>query len=321
VILNGLVVLSGCAGQSVRVGALALSVIDSSTAQSFHVVDQLSAWSPYCHRQYRRWIDRHGGLYAEEEQLLKEHAERRRARGWGNGFEQALYTSRSLARAIDAAIRDRLLPEDDARFEQRLLEHFAHRLAPLVETHARMSDRLRDLLRQEAARLSPLADALARFTRVAAPLRVSVYPIVNPDESASGGGWNGGRLVIEVSPHADPIPTLLHEALHVLLHEQQRAIDSAARSCAHDLDPETLEEGIAYAFSPGLLDGGEARLERQRAQSTDRYLRFTRLTIALRPILRDALARQEPRALDRFLLDACDAWRKLDQSAASSTAR
>lgn len=40
---------------NVDLGGIVISVSESRTAQTFHVVDQLSEWDPACHRQYGRW--------------------------------------------------------------------------------------------------------------------------------------------------------------------------------------------------------------------------------------------------------------------------
>lgn len=76
-----------------------------------------------------------------------------------------------------------------------------------------------------------------------------------------------------------------------------------------------LNEGIAYALSPGLtdelgVDRLASQLERFTAQgraTTDPYVRFYTIATVLRPILRDALDRRE--SLETFLPKAIAAWK------------
>jgi hypothetical protein len=81
----------------VDLGGLILTVSDSSTAQIFHIVDQLSEWDPYAHKQYGRWA-RTLPLNQEDRRLLQQHADLRRARGRGEGFEQAFLVAEIRSR-------------------------------------------------------------------------------------------------------------------------------------------------------------------------------------------------------------------------------
>jgi hypothetical protein len=69
----------------VNADVVKLQVYVSRTAQLFHVVDQLSEWSPYCHRQYGRYFGSAagGGLSAQDREMLKRHAAVRQKRPWG----------------------------------------------------------------------------------------------------------------------------------------------------------------------------------------------------------------------------------------------
>jgi hypothetical protein len=64
---------------TVAAGPLVLRVHVSRTAQVFHVVDQLAAWSEFCHAQYARAV----ALSDDERALLAEHARVRAKLGWG----------------------------------------------------------------------------------------------------------------------------------------------------------------------------------------------------------------------------------------------
>jgi hypothetical protein len=41
-----------------RAGVLTLEIHASRTAHLFHVVDQISQWSEFCHHQYIDWLQR-----------------------------------------------------------------------------------------------------------------------------------------------------------------------------------------------------------------------------------------------------------------------
>lgn len=48
-------------------------------------------------------------------------------------------------------------------------------------------------------------------------IEVPVFLIVNPDDRNLGGGFNGGRLSLEIPREADPYPMFLHELMHAFL--------------------------------------------------------------------------------------------------------
>src|ERR687883_32917 len=77
--------------RTLNLGGVLISVSDSRTAQVFHIVDQMSQWDSDVHHGYVRWANRTLHLSQEDQKLLQRHAELRRPRGWGNGFEQAFY--------------------------------------------------------------------------------------------------------------------------------------------------------------------------------------------------------------------------------------
>src|SRR4051812_27545964 len=72
----------------VQIGKLVLRISEAESAQVFHIVDQLSEWSEFCHRQYGRWAAKSVKLTDADRSLLAKHGEMRKARGWGGGFEQ-----------------------------------------------------------------------------------------------------------------------------------------------------------------------------------------------------------------------------------------
>jgi hypothetical protein len=196
---------------------LRVSISLSRTAQLFHVVDQLAAWSPYCHAQYAR----HVPLNDEDRRLLGMHAALRKRHGWGQGLEQAFYVDAPLDQAL-AAAGSGLLSPDEAREERVVLEHFEPLLRGLIDADQERLERFRAHLIAEAPRLRERSDRFALFTEAEKPIVVPAFLIANPDQRDGGGGYDGGRLVVEA--FAD-------EATGEMVF---------------------LQEGIAYAFAPGL---------------------------------------------------------------------
>jgi hypothetical protein len=97
----------------VDMGGIVISVSDSWTAQVFHIVDQLSEWDEACHKQYGRWAATALKLDQQDRKLLQKHAELRRARGWGHGFEQAFYVDRPIEVAAQDAVEAKLLSSEE----------------------------------------------------------------------------------------------------------------------------------------------------------------------------------------------------------------
>lgn len=120
---------------NVNLGDLVLVVSDSPTAQVFHIVDQLSEWDQYAHKQYGRWAARALALTQDDRMLLRQHAALRRGRGWGKGFEQGFLVDATIERAAREAVTAGWLSAAEAASERAILEHFAPKLAPLLTEH------------------------------------------------------------------------------------------------------------------------------------------------------------------------------------------
>jgi hypothetical protein len=313
------VLLIGCSPRELRPArnsaAFAIEVHVSRTAHLFHIVDQLSAWSPFCHSQYRRHFEPLSDL---DLALLEEHAALRGKHGWGGALEQAFYTTGDLESALL-----RLAP-GEAAVERDVLRHFAPRIDALVDQERATLEAFRQRLAAEGDRLAEFARQVGRFfscDRVAVP----VFLIANPAARDCGGGYNGGRLTLEIPHEIDVHPMFLHEIFHAFIETRRPLLE---RACAEGLDYETLSEGLAYALSPGLIHpGGGDPLAGQVAADAaakktlrDAYCRFNRLGLALRPLLREALD-DRAQTIETFLPRAGDAWRILREIDAGSTYR
>jgi hypothetical protein len=298
----------------VRLGRLVLQVSDSSTAQVFHIVDQMSEWDQYTHKQYSRWAAKALNLTAEDRRMLERHVALRRVRGWGNGLEPAFLVDGSIEAAAARAIREGLLSAAEAAEEELILKHFLPKLTPLFEQQKPRLDAFRMEIVAERGRLEPLAAKLARFAEVET-LSVPLFLVANPEDGGGGGRANAGRLVLEV-PSPDALGFLLHESLHVFLRPHVPAIRKTAEAAG--LTFEALNEGIVYAIAPGLTDDGRQvdRLAEQLAvyvtrgtPASDPYVQSYTVAVVLRPLLRASLEQGD--TVTQFFPKAVDKWRSL----------
>jgi hypothetical protein len=295
-------------------GGVFISVSDSRTAQVFHIVDQISQWDSSVHHGYVRWANRTLALNQEDQRLLQKHAELRRARGWGNGFEQAFYVDDSIEVAAEHAVENKLISAEEATAEKVILLHFVPILSELLGRSVPQITSFEARLKTEGKRIAPVVKQLVRFSETKGIVTVPLFLVPNPEEGSGGGGFNGGRLVVEIQKAPDPLPILFHECLHALLWQHNEAIRVAAESVG--LTWGELNEGIASAFSPGLTDNlqeVDSLAERfaknlQRGPAAEGYVQSKKYLVALiiRPLLRSALKRGEtfrlflPKAVDKL---------------------
>ncbi len=296
-------------------GPLKLDVYISETAQLFHVVDQISQWSEFSHRQYVRYFrSLDGGLTDPDRQLLAEHAAIRKAHGWGKGPEKVFYTPLDLDEALRVGVANGHLTDAEAETERRVLLHFQPRVRQLIASEGGNLDAfVRDLVRQQSD-LAAFAAEAARFVGASPANAIPFYPIVNPDDINMGGGFNGGTLTLEIPRTENAYPTLVHELFHAFVETRKATLEAAVRTVP-GLDFQTLNEGLAYAMSPGIhhtgnsdpLQASVVGFMAKGSPLSDPYTRFNTFALALRPLLIQALA--DPKQnLESFLPRAADAW-------------
>lgn len=290
----------------------ALAISESRTAQLFHIVDQLSGWDRYTHKQYVRWPAKSLALDDEDKSFLQQHVELRRRYGWGSALEKAFLVDEPLDAAARDSVRRGLLSEAEATQERDILAHFEPRLAPLIDEQKPAMDAFIRQLDRERGRLAPTIAELIAFCGAAKPIDVPVFLVANPDDKNGGGEANGGRLVLEI-PSPDPRSFLLHEALHFILAAHHDEIDAAAKQSG--LPFELVNEAVAYAFAPGLTDDGTpddlladeiVRMPYRGLKPTDSYVQFYSMALVIRPLLREALRRHE--TFSTFLPKAIAKW-------------
>ncbi|MHC4958632.1 MAG: hypothetical protein ACYTGN_09660 [Planctomycetota bacterium] len=296
--------------QQLKAGPLTLDFHITKTAQLFHVVDQLSNWSPYTHAQYRRW---YGELSVADKEQLERHAAIRKKYGWQGGLQLVGYTHVPYRTALKNGAEAGQITADEAKTEAEVLKHFEKRVAPLLEQERARLDAFRKRAFAQRKELTAFATRVARFCH-GHQARVPVYLIANPSDNSIGGGYNGGFLTLEVARQSDTYPTFLHELMHAFVNKEKGRL-VAASSRTPGLDYTTLNEGIAYALSPGLFAAkghelaGQVENDRKRGLGIDQaYPRFRRYGLELQPLLERTL---EKGTLETFLPQALDAWAKL----------
>ena len=297
-------------------GPLTLRVSIARMAHLFHVVDQLSGWSPFCHRQYRESFEKlPGGLDATDHDLLNRHAALRRVKGWGRSLEQAFYVDASPDVALQQAIAQGHLTAEEAATERAVFDRFADRVDRLMAEERSRLIAFRDRLHAERDDLAAFARRISRFVG-GATLTVPVFLMANPSRTSIGGGYNGGRLTIEIPTDRDAYPSFCHEVFHAFLEPSRPALARFAAT-APGLDVQTLNEGLAYALSPGLihpkagpsdpLRDQVARDAAARKPLADEYARFNRFGLALRPGLARAI--DDPnQTIETYLPRAVEVW-------------
>lgn len=306
-------------GLAIVAGPLTIDISISRTAHLFHVVDQLAAWSPFCHAQYLRYFEGlDGGLSGEDRRMLARHADLRKLKGWGQGLEQTFYTRLGLDEALAEGIKQEYLTAEQAETERAVLGHFAPRIERLMREQAGKLAAFRERLMQDRGELAAFAEQVSRFFGGAKP-SVPAYLIANPSEGNIGGGYNGGRLTIEIPTKSDAYPSFIHEIFHAFIETKRETLERAAEGVP-GLDYQTLNEGLAYAIAPGIIrrkSGGGDSLARQVAADLaagkpldDDYARFNRFGLALRPLLEEALG-DRTQTIETFLPRSVDAWKAL----------
>lgn len=297
------------AGWSDRIecGPLVLEVHFGRTAHLFHVVDQLSAWSEFCHGQYRTAMPPDAADLA----ALARHAAIRGRHPWGGGLEQSFYVPGSLEEALRAAVAAGRIDADEAATEKEVFARFEARVDDLLRRQS--ADVRKSLASLDREAVTRMAKSLSRLCEVKS-LVLPVYLLASPPPGG-GGGYNGGRIATELCQGEDAAPTLVHEVVHAFLDPRKSLLEKCA-AATEGLDEQTLNEGIAYAVMPGIFSSGkEDRLGAFVAQDIasgagldQTYPRFRRLGLALRPVVREALEKGD---LPTLLARARDVWLSL----------
>jgi hypothetical protein len=298
----------------VKLGPITLTVSDARTAQVFHIVNALAKATASSRGAYGEWADRALPLDDAERATLAAHAKLHARRG--RGLDQAFYVTMTIDEAAKRAVAKKLLLPAEAEAERALLDHFAPRLDPLLEAQTATLQSFESDASKALKRAAPLASQLGRFCETSEVIEVQAFLVADPSSSRGGSAWEGGRFAVEVMPGYDNVPTFLHELFHAVLARRRGSFAIGAAKCDEPIDPETMQEGVAYAFAPGLVHpaGRDVLLEMVNEDSARPlsmpFVRHERLGLALRTELGSALEGGHD-TLGAFLPKECEAWGKI----------
>jgi hypothetical protein len=268
-------------------GAVRLDIRETRDAQVFHVVDQLADWDAHTHRTYLRWAADSLASDSTDRALLARHAELRRAHGWGSGFEDA-YFRRDTVPAQQRLVKSRVLSSKEARAEADVLAHFAQRLAPMLDASGPRVHAFAERVRDARDSIGIIITPLAKLSGLREPLDLLVFLVPNPVAGSRGGRFTAGAVIVEVPERPNPLPSLYHELFHAIVAEHAALIRSTATTSHLTFDE--LNEALAYAFSPGLIETVPDQLSRQLANASNASTHRTlAAAVQLRPMLREAL--------------------------------
>lgn len=297
-----------------------VEVSTSRTAALFHAVDQMAAWSPFCHPQYAKWAPPEDD--DEAHALLRRQAALRKRRGWGDPLEAVLYRgSDSVAETLGRAEARDLVTRADADEEAEILDGLEPKLGDHLDDGSEQTRRLEQRLERESPAFQRMTHEWLRVVGVAPPAEpIPITFVPSPGRGIGGGNASSGVVVIEVPAEGSvdgTLTTVAHELVHALAARRKDAMRRTAAQCGHGLDPTQVGEALAYAVAPGLFAYGEGvgELDRlvRRTSPREPYGRFVRLAVAIRPVMKAALAQPQPDSFDVLLANVCTAAKDLER--------
>ena len=261
---------------------LTLNISISRTAHLFHVVDQLSEWSQFCHIQYKEdFINKNGSFSAIDKSMLEKHASIRKTLSWGGGLEQTFYSTVDLEAAVEEGIRNKFITPEQAKTEIEVFEHFSPYVDKLLESERPNLDRFIENLSNRKAQLEDISKKLSIFCDNV-KLEVPFFVMANPSDSFIGGGYNGQRLTLEIPRKRDSFNSLLHELMHAFVGTQRKGLENII-NVTEWLDYMTLNEGIAYALPGFRPRSPRSARSRSRPTRIAGARTWTRSSAAVRP--------------------------------------
>ena len=266
-----------------------------------------------------------GELNKEDKDLLAQHAEIRgkeKPQGSEWGLEKAFCTPLDLESALVRAIDEGLLTKQEAQTERLVFTHFKPRIDRFMSGHTPALATVAARLQQKRQQFTDLASSMSRFTG-SQRVSISVYLVPvskgltlessysHEDEGSYDGIFVAG---IDTGDFDNAYDVIMRNLFQAYISTRQKALDATVRS-VRGLDRGILFRGLAYAYSPGMLDdSGLGRLiGRADAVLTsgldlrDQYSASILYALALQPLLKQALCDKD-QTLEIFLPKAADAW-------------
>jgi hypothetical protein len=309
---SGLTPAAAQTSGDIVVGDMTLHISDSWTAQVFHITDQLSDWSPYSHHQYIRWAKKSLRLTTEDSAVLSRYAAVRKGHRNSDDFDHSFLVDGSIEQATAAAVAQRRLSPDEGKQVQGCLLYFASRLALLRDTAKAQVNAFYRRYAVHRAAMDSFLQHILYFTESQDKITIPVFLVVNPEDGSGGGEANGGRLVIELQQHPDPLPFVAHESFHLLLVPHLVTLKALADSA--NVDWQVINEGMAYALEglledPDLLPGFLVQFIAAGRTIADPYVKFYMAAIVFRPMMRKALA--DGKTISTFIPEVIAKWKTL----------
>ena len=299
--------------------SLTLSFRVSYCSNLFYLVDQLSRWDPVTRFYYRDYWERRFGLTQEDLKILDRYSHIRAMYPWGV-LEPAFYGP-----GDDRAVQSRLnkiIPHRDVRVIWATLEHFKSKFDQIwkeVDYLPRMAQKLAINL---TADRKQLFEEAANFFGAPA-LSLEVLAIWSPEQKFGGGGFNGGRIALEM-PRGRPLErimaVLFHEAFHAFQEPRQQ--EMTVFGAKQGIPDEVMHEAIMYAIAPGVFAHRNgfsdplpihiAEMEKSDVSPEDTLLQIRKLALAMEP-LTDQYLRQGKK-LEEYLPQLAKTWQRLLKS-------
>ncbi len=284
----------------------------------FYVVDQLSRWDPHTRPYYREYWERRFGLAGEDLKVLDGYQKVRNRYPWGV-LEPAFYgpaNQRSVRQHLDR------IAGRDSKVIWEALDHFRSKF---------------DLIWAEAVYLLPMAKEVAanvtdkdkllleevRNFFGATAMAIDVLALWSPEPKAGGGGYNGGRIALEM-PQDRSLERILAVLLHESLHAFQEAREQRMTAFADEqgIPYEILHEAVLYAMAPGLrahrhglpdpMPGQIKEMEKAGVSPENTLLRIRKLAVALESVTNQYLRQREK--VEEYLPILAKTWTRLNET-------
>jgi len=263
----------------------------------FYVVDQLSRWDPHTRPYYREYWERRFGLAGEDLKVLDAYRRVRSLYFWGV-LEPAFYgpgNQRSVQEKLNK------IAGRDAKVLWQALEHFRPKFNRIWAEAAYLLPMAKELASNATDQDKLLLEEVRNFFGATA-MSIDVLALWSPEPKAGGGGYNGGRITLEM-PQGRPLEQILAVLLHESLHAFQEARQQRMMAFATEqgIPYEILHEAALYAMAPGLrahrhglpdpMPGQIAEMEKAGVSPEHTLLRIRKLAVALEPMT-DAFLRK-----------------------------
>lgn len=298
--------------------SLTLNLQVSYASNLFYVVDQLSRWDPHTRPYYREYWEKRFGMAGEDRKVLDRYRRVRTLYPWGvlepvfygPGNQRSVQQDLNKIAGRDANVLWQALEQFRPKFD-RIWAEAAYLLPMTKELAANITEKDKQLLEEVGGFFG--APAMA----------IDVLALWSPEPKAGGGGYNGGRIALEM-PQGRPleriIAVLWHESLHAFQEAQERKLTAFAAE--QGIPYEIMHEAILYAISPGVwarrhgrpdpMPDQIAQMEKAEVSPADTLLRIRKLAVALEPIT--DLHLRQGKKWEEYLPLLTRTWKRLNET-------